>query len=436
MKIINWQETDVILKCQILSRGISNNKEDVESSVSNIIARVRAEGDAALLYYTEIYDGIKLNPIKVSCKSAKTKIKDAIDNAYKRIKQFHELQIPGSIQYNGSGVKAWKSWLPIDNVGLYIPGGTAPLISTLLMLAVPAKLAGCKNIVCVTPPNRNGSIDTAILYAAELCGIEYLYSIGGAQAIAALAYGTETVPKVDKVFGPGNKYVTEAKIQVSRDPLGAALDMPAGPSEVLVIAGEIANPKLIASDLLAQAEHDEDAIAICITTNTQLAEQINIATMDHLKSLKRKDIISKSLNHSYIIIAKDLDHAFEISNAYAPEHLILNIEGAQSYIKFVKNAGSVFLGQWSAEALGDYASGPNHVLPTYGYARNYSGLGVESFMKAITFQEVSQEGLLELASTVEALADFEGLDAHKMSVSMRRLFWRGNHDLVRKVSAP
>lgn len=421
MKIINWQETDVILRRQILSRDISNNKEDVASSVANIITRVRAEGDAALLYYTEIYDSVKLNSMRVSCKSSQTEIKDAIDKAYKRIKQFHELQTPSNVEYNKDGVKAWKSWLPIDNVGLYIPGGTAPLISTLLMLAIPAKLAGCQNIVCVTPPNSEGGIDPAILYAAELCGIQYVYSIGGAQAIAALAYGTETVPKVDKVFGPGNKYVTEAKIQVSRDPLGAALDMPAGPSEVLVIAGETANPQLVASDLLAQAEHDKDAVAICITTNTQLAEKINIAITDQLQSLKRKDILNKSLKHAYIIIAKDLNEAFEISNAYAPEHLILNIEDAQNYIKFVRNAGSVFLGQWSAEALGDYASGPNHVLPTYGYARNYSGLGVESFMKAITFQEISEEGLLGLAKTVEALADFEGLYAHKMSVSTRRL---------------
>ncbi len=420
MKIINWQAAEVSVKNKILTRCTLNNKEDIASNVSSIIARVRAEGDSALLYYTETYDGVKLNSIKVSSKNSNTKIKEAIDAAYRRIKQFHELQIPESIKCNMGGVRAWKSWFPIENVGLYVPGGTAPLISTLLMLAIPARLAGCKNLVCVTPPNRNSAIHPAILYAAEICGINQVYSIGGAQAIAALAYGTQTVPKVDKIFGPGNKYVTEAKIQVSRDPLGAALDMPAGPSEVLVIADEHVNPRLIASDLLAQAEHDEDAVAICITTNTQLAEKVNSAIIEQIKTLNRKEIINKSLKHSYIIIARDLNEAFEISNAYAPEHLILNIEDAENYIKFIRNAGSVFLGRWSAEALGDYASGPNHVLPTYGYAKNYSGLGVESFMKAITFQEVSKEGLLELALTVEALANFEGLDAHKMSVSMRR----------------
>lgn len=429
MKIINWEKIDPTLKCQIFSRSVSSNTEDVASDVTNIIRRVRAEGDMALLDYTQRYDRVKLKSFKVSCESSQLgmqdiispELKDAIENAYIRIKEFHELQKPSNVGYDRDGIKAWKSWLPIENVGLYIPGGTAPLISTLLMLAIPAKLAGCPNIVCVTPPNRDGGIDPAILYAAELCGIKYLYSIGGAQAIAALAYGTETVPKVDKIFGPGNKYVTEAKLQVARDPIGAALDMPAGPSEVLVIAGDGANPQIVASDLLAQAEHDQDAIAICITTNAKLAENINVAVAEQLQSLQRKAILNKSLKQAYIILAKDLNEAFAISNIYAPEHLIINIEDAQKYASYVKNSGSVFLGQWSAEALGDYASGPNHVLPTYGYARSFSGLGVDSFMKAITFQEVSESGLLELAKTVEPLAKFEGLEAHKMSVSIRRL---------------
>jgi len=426
MKIINWQESGADTKNKILARGTWNDKKDVTSTVANIITRVRAEGDPALLYYTKTYDGVDLNSIVVNCKNIKTTIKEAIDYAYKRIRRFHELQIPQTINCNFGGVEAWKSWFPIDSVGLYVPGGTAPLVSTLLMLAIPAKMAGCNNIVCVTPPDRNGTINPAILYAAQLCDIEQVYSIGGAQAIAALAYGTQTVPKVDKIFGPGNKYVTEAKLQVSKDPFGAALDMPAGPSEVLVIATENVNPQLIAADLLAQAEHDEDAVVICITTSNQLATKINTAVKEQLKSLKRKDIINKSLEHSYIIIAKDLYEAFEISNTYAPEHLILNIEDAENYIKLIRNAGSVFLGQWSAEALGDYASGPSHVLPTYGYAKNYGGLGVENFMKAITFQKVSKEGLLELAPTVEVLANFEGLDAHQMSVSIRRLLLEGD----------
>jgi histidinol dehydrogenase len=418
MNIINWSQKN---KTQVLSRVRNQNNENIKIIVEKIITKVKQEGDRALFSYSSLFDGVKLDSLKVNCNSTQPEIKDAINKAYSNIKRFHELQFPRDIESNKDGIKTAKSWLPIENVGLYIPGGTAPLVSTLLMLAIPAKLAGCKNIVCVTPPNVNGGIDNAICYAAKLCGIDCVYSIGGAQAIAALAYGTESIPKVDKIFGPGNKYVTEAKLQVSMDPLGATLDMPAGPSEVLVIADSSANPNLVAADLLAQAEHDPDAVAICVTTDKKLAEKIKYAVKEQIYFLDRQDIINEAMKNSFIIIVDDLKQAFDVSNEYAPEHLIITVKNASRYKSFVKNAGSVFVGEWSAEALGDYASGPNHVLPTYGYAKSYSCLGVESFMKSISFQEVSKQGLLNIASTVESLSSFEGLSAHKNSVVLRRL---------------
>lgn len=420
MKIINWLETNESVRQSLYNRNLSGTQKDVTVRVAKIIAEVKRRGDEALVDYTKAFDGIELSLLKVGSEGAQTAIQFAIDDAYARIRQFHALQVPQCIESQNNGVKAWKSWQPIDRVGLYIPGGTAPLLSTLLMLAIPAKLAGCQEIVCVTPPNQSGGVDPALRYAAARCGIEDIYVVGGAQAIAAMAYGTATIPKVDKIFGPGNKYVTEAKLQVSSDPQGAALDMPAGPSEVLVIADDQADPAVVASDLLAQAEHDVDARAICLTTNKAVAEAIYAAVMSQVNCLGRQAMIEQSLNNAAIIIADDLEQAFTIANRYAPEHLILNLKDAEDYAPWVKNAGSVFLGPWSAEALGDYASGPNHVLPTYGYARNYSGLGVESFMKAITFQSVSKAGFLALAPTVVALADFEGLDAHKQSVLQRQ----------------
>lgn len=420
MKIINWSQTNESMRQSLYNRNLSGTQRDVTARVAKIIDEVKRRGDEALVDYTKAFDGIELSLLKVGSEGAQTDIRFAIDDAYARIRQFHALQMPQCIESQNNGVKAWKSWRPIDRVGLYIPGGTAPLLSTLLMLAIPAKLAGCQEIVCVTPPNQSGGVDPALRYAAARCGIEDVYVVGGAQAIAAMAYGTATIPKVDKIFGPGNKYVTEAKLQVSGDPQGAALDMPAGPSEVLVMADDQADPAVVASDLLAQAEHDVDARAICLTTNKVVAEAIYAAVMSQVRYLGRQAMIEQSLNNAAIIIADDLEQAFTIANRYAPEHLIINLNNARDYVPWVKNAGSVFLGPWSAEALGDYASGPNHVLPTYGYARNYSGLGVESFMKAITFQSVSKAGFLALAPTVVALADFEGLDAHKQSVLQRQ----------------
>jgi len=419
MKILTWNAATKEEKALALNRSSSESQDELTKNVSGIIARVRRDGDAAISYYTELFDGVKLMP-RNSEYELSNDVKNAIETAYKNIRDFHELQLPKTLLLNKNGIDAWKEYKAIERVGLYIPGGTAPLVSTLLMLAIPAVIAKCREIIVVTPPNKNGEINPAIIYAAKLCGINKIFAVGGAQAIAALAYGTETIPKVIKIFGPGNKYVTEAKLQVAQDPCGAALDMPAGPSEVLVIADDRANPQLVAADLLSQAEHDVDSKVILITTLQSLANQVDEALTAQLKNLQRQKIITKSLEKAAIIIVDSLDEAFAISNIFAPEHLILQIDNPRNYLNFVQNAGSVFIGKWSAEALGDYASGPNHVLPTYGYAKSYSGLGVESFMKSITFQEVSKEGLLALAPTVEKLAQLEGLDAHKIAVNLRR----------------
>ncbi len=419
MKILTWNAATKEEKALLLNRSSSESQEELTKNVSGIIARVRRDGDAAISYYTELFDGVKLMP-RNSEDELSNDVKNAIETAYKNIRDFHELQLPKTLLLNKNGIDAWKEYKAIERVGLYIPGGTAPLVSTLLMLAIPAVIAKCREIIVVTPPNKNGEINPAIIYAAKLCGINKIFAVGGAQAIAALAYGTETIPKVIKIFGPGNKYVTEAKLQVAQDPCGAALDMPAGPSEVLVIADGWANAQLVAADLLSQAEHDVDSKVILITTSQSLANQVDEALAAQLKNLQRQKIITKSLEKAAIIIVDSLDEAFAISNIFAPEHLILQIDNPRNYLNFVQNAGSVFIGKWSAEALGDYASGPNHVLPTYGYAKSYSGLGVESFMKSITFQEVSKEGLLALAPTVETLAQLEGLDAHKTAVNLRR----------------
>jgi histidinol dehydrogenase len=426
MRILTWKDLDQSSKDRALSRSHAVTGNDVKNIVSEIIAKVRAEGDVALKYYAQVFDKVTLDSIALepkefeAAKEIDEEAKRAIEHAHKNIKRFHELQIPKAISVTADGIEARKEYRPIDSVGLYIPGGSAPLISTFLMLAIPALIAGCKKIIVITPPNKENKIHPAILYAAELCNVKEIYKSGGAQAVAALAYGTNSIPKVMKIFGPGNKYVTEAKQQVSLDPMGAALDMPAGPSEVLVIADAEANPTLVASDMLAQAEHDADSMAVLVTTSQKLANEVQIEISAQTKLLKRQSIIAKSLPNCVTIIVGNIDEAFAISNIYAPEHLILQIAQPKTYLEKISNAGSVFIGHWSAEALGDYASGPNHVLPTYGYAKTYSGLGVESFMKSITFQEVSKKGLLNLANTVEKIADLEGLDAHRNSVTLRR----------------
>ncbi len=420
MKIINSTVDTTVLFREIRSQRLLAQQHNTATNVSEIIAAVKKEGDCAVRRFTQKFDKVVLKEFKVQSKKTTTPIKAAIDRAYQRIERFHKLQIPQKRYCNEDGIKAWKSWVPIEKVGLYVPGGTAPLISSLLMMAIPAKIAGCSNIVCATPPTKTGDIDPAFLYTAKLCGINNVFAMGGAQAIAALAFGTETVPKVDKIFGPGNKYVNEAKIQVSNDPLGASFDLPAGPSEVLIIADENANAEIIASDLLAQAEHDPDAVSICVTPCPSLAQRIQIAVDQQRSDLKRKSILNKAIKNSFIAVTANLEDAFVAANTYAPEHLIINTTDPNRFIDRIKNAGSVFLGPWSAEAIGDYASGPNHVLPTNGNAKKYSGLSVESFMKSITFQEVSPQGLIDIAETVETLAKFEGLDAHRTSVTKRK----------------
>jgi histidinol dehydrogenase len=425
MQTVIWGQLSPLEQQQVLARSQANDDEILTSQVKEIIANVRQNGDKALLEYAAKFDGAKLDSLLVSedeykaIESLSNDEKQAILTAIDNIRHYHNISCPKSFEFERNGAKLGKLYRPIEKVGLYIPGGTAPLVSTLLMLAIPATIAGCETKVLVTPPGKNGLVNPAILFAAKACGIDAIYKAGGAQAVAALAFGTESIPKVYKIFGPGNKYVTEAKIQVSQTHNGAALDMPAGPSEVLVIADDKANPVFVASDLLAQAEHDVAAQVILVTTSTELANKVQQEVARQTAYLSRKEIIKQSLAKSAVIIAKDLVEAFVISNQYAPEHLILQIANAEDYLPQIINAGSVFVGEWTPESVGDYASGTNHVLPTYGYAQMYSGLDVIAFMKAISFQNLSASGIQTLGPVVETLADLEGLDAHKNAVTVR-----------------
>lgn len=425
MQTVIWNTLSRLEQQQVLARSQANDDEILTSQVKEIIANVRQNGDKALLEYAAKFDGAKLDCLLVSedeykaIESLSDDEKQAILTAIDNIRHYHNISCPKSFEFERNGAKLGKLYRPIEKVGLYIPGGTAPLVSTLLMLAIPATIAGCETKVLVTPPGKNGLVNPAILFAAKACGIDAIYKAGGAQAVAALAFGTESIPKVYKIFGPGNKYVTEAKIQVSQTHNGAALDMPAGPSEVLVIADDKANPVFVASDLLAQAEHDVAAQVILVTTSTELANKVHEEVERQTAYLSRTEIIKQSLAKSAVIIAKDLAEAFAISNQYAPEHLILQIANAEDYLPQVINAGSVFVGEWTPESVGDYASGTNHVLPTYGYAQMYSGLDVIAFMKAISFQNLSASGIQTLGPVVETLADLEGLDAHKNAVTVR-----------------
>ena len=425
MQTVNWDQLSTLEQQQVLARSQASDDEALTRQVKEIIANVRQNGDKALLEYAARFDGAKLDSLIVSedeykaIESLSGTEKQAILTAIDNIRHYHNISSPKAFEFERNGAKLGKLYRPIEKVGLYIPGGTAPLVSTLLMLAIPATIAGCQTKVLVTPPGKNGLVNPAILFAAKACGIDAVYKAGGAQAVAALAFGTESIPKVYKIFGPGNKYVTEAKIQVSQTHNGAALDMPAGPSEVLVIADDKADPVFVASDLLAQAEHDVAAQVILVTTSIELAEKVKTEVERQTSYLSRKEIIKQSLAKSAVIIAKDLTQAFAISNQYAPEHLILQIADAEEYLPQVINAGSVFVGEWTPESVGDYASGTNHVLPTYGYAQMYSGLDVIAFMKAISFQNLSAKGIQTLGPVVETLADLEGLDAHKNAVTVR-----------------
>ncbi|MDK9776401.1 MULTISPECIES: histidinol dehydrogenase [unclassified Vibrio] len=423
MRTVVWQSLSETQQDSILERPAITEGANITAAVSEVIAKVRKEGDAALLELTEKFDRVKPESIRVSAQeideaSARLseKMKNALEQAYENIAKFHKAQKPQPIKVETQpGVLCEQVTRPIQKVGLYIPGGSAPLPSTVLMLGVPAKIAGCRKVVLCSPP----PIADEILYVAKLCGIDEVYNVGGGQAVAAMAYGTETVSKVDKIFGPGNAYVTEAKRQVSNDFRGAAIDMPAGPSEVLVIADETADPDFIAADLLSQAEHGPDSQVVLVTPSPVIADQVTDAVQRQLKELSRADIAEQALASSLIIIAESLTQSVSISNYYGPEHLIVQTKNPRELLPLLDNAGSIFLGDWSPESAGDYASGTNHVLPTYGYTRTYSSLGLADFSKRMTIQELSADGLKNLAPTVVTMAEAEGLDAHKRAVTIR-----------------
>lgn len=401
------------------------DKRSLSDTVENIIRTVRQEGDAALARYTRKFDGTVLQNMTVSEREMQeahtllsTDLKEAIKGAYKNIYAFHNAQRQQEqIVETVPGVRCWRKSVPIEKVGLYIPGGTAPLFSTVLMLGVPAQIAGCREIVLCTPPDKNGMIHPAILYAARLTGIAKIFKTGGAQAIAAMAYGTETVPKVYKIFGPGNQYVTKAKEWVQQD--GVAIDIPAGPSELLVIAHKTCDPAFVAADLLSQAEHGADSQVVLLCDNLPLLEQCLREVEKQLENLPRQAVARKALAASKAIVLDSLDECLDFSNEYAPEHLIIASEDAGRYVPGIINAGSVFLGNYSCESAGDYASGTNHTLPTNGFARNCSGVSLDSFVKKITFQELSREGLDVIGKTVQTMALAEELAAHANAVTIR-----------------
>ncbi|ELJ8442885.1 histidinol dehydrogenase [Vibrio cholerae] len=423
MRTVVWQSLSEAQQESILERPAITEGANITAAVAQVIAKVRSEGDAALFELTEKFDRVKPASLRVSreemdaaaARLSET-MKQALEQAYNNISKFHKAQKAQPIKVETMpGVVCEQVTRPINKVGLYIPGGSAPLPSTVLMLGVPAQIAGCRKVVLCSPP----PIADEILYVAKLCNIDEVYNLGGGQAIAAMAYGTETVTKVDKIFGPGNAYVTEAKRQVSNDFRGAAIDMPAGPSEVLVIADETADANFIAADLLSQAEHGPDSQVVLVTPSPVLADQVTDAVQKQLKVLSRASIAEKALASSLIIIAESLTQAVSISNYYGPEHLIVQTRNPRELVPLLDNAGSIFLGDWSPESVGDYASGTNHVLPTYGYTRTYSSLGLADFSKRMTVQELTADGLQLLAPTVVTIAEAEGLDAHKRAVTIR-----------------
>lgn len=409
---------------RLMQRGITDTSA-VRETVAAVLADVRRRGDQALLEYEERFDGVTLSSLRVSeAEMAEAEslvgepLKEALAVAAANIRRFHEVQRmqPISVVTTG-GVTCSQRAVPIQKVGLYVPGGTAPLFSTVLMLAIPAKIAGCRQIVLCTPPDRQGKIHPAILYAARMAGVTEIYKAGGSQAIAAMAYGTETVPRVYKIFGPGNRFVMEAKQQASVQ--NVAIDMPAGPSEVMIIADGEANPTFVAADFLSQAEHGADSQSILLTTDRTLAEKVADETERLLAALPRRDLIRRSLSHSRIIVLANENEMMDFANEYAPEHLIINHKEADRLAERVENAGSVFLGAYACESAGDYASGTNHTLPTSGYAHAYSGVSLDSFMKKITFQTLSEEGIANLGPVIETLAENEELLAHKLAATVR-----------------
>ena len=409
---------------EVLKRP-TQSVEALNTVVDEVFTAVKQNGDEALRTYTKTFDGVDIEAFLVSpaeIESAKASVpsalKTAIIQAKSNIETFHKAQKTSRIDVETqAGVRCWQEKRPIDAVGLYIPGGSAPLFSTVLMLAIPAKIAGCSSIVLCTPPNTTGKIANEILYTAALCGVTQIYKVGGIQAIAAMTFGTETIPRVSKLFGPGNQYVTAAKQFATK--YGVAIDMPAGPSELLVMADETATPAFVASDLLSQAEHGADSQVVLVSTSEQLINAVSKEVTLQTQHLNRKAIIEKALNNMKLIYISEEARAAELINFYGPEHYIIATANNSYFVDNVQNAGSVFIGNYTPESAGDYASGTNHTLPTNGYAKAYSGVNLDSFLKSITFQEISKEGLKNLGPTIELMAEAEGLMAHKNAVSIR-----------------
>jgi histidinol dehydrogenase len=427
MKLIDWNTSSPAARRAALARPAEGARDEVLRQAAAIVAAVRAEGDAAVRRFTQQFGSASVDDLRVGpaeFREARAALSPeqiaALERAVANVSKFHEAQItpPLSIE-TMPGVRCERITRPIDNVGLYVPAGTAPLPSTAIMLAVPARIAGCKARAIASSPGPDGKIHAAVLVAAELCGIDTVYKMGGAQAIAAFAFGTDSVRKVDKIFGPGNAWVTAAKQLVAADPAGAAIDLPAGPSEVLVIADDSANAKFVAADLLAQAEHDIVAQVVLVTTSKALATAVAGELTRQTETLTRRDIVRQSMANSRCIVVADLATAVDVSNRYAPEHLIIQTRDPRALLPQVSCAGSVFLGEWSPESMGDYCSGTNHVLPTFGYARSYSGVSLLEFQKRITVQQLSAEGLRALGPTAVTLAGMEGLDAHGNAVTVR-----------------
>jgi len=414
-------------KCEWKKIGVrpTLNSDFLEQKVSEILRRVKQEGDRALKELIAEYDGVQLDSFVVSDEEyieaeeqVEAELKNAISVAKNNIQKFHAAQAEEvKVIETTKGVFCWRKSVPIQKVGFYIPAGSAPLFSTVLMLAIPAKIAGCEEIIMCSPADKNGKVNPTTLYAAKICGVKKVFKIGGAQAIGAMAFGTETVPKVYKIFGPGNQFVTEAKRQVTK--YDVAIDIPAGPSEVAVLADETADPAFVAADLLSQAEHGVDSQVILVTTSNKIISEVLAELEKQIESLPRREIAKKALESSKAILFDDLDLAVDFLNEYAPEHLILAVDQAEEIAEKIINAGSVFVGHYSCESAGDYASGTNHTLPTNGYAKIFSGVSLDSFVKKITFQRLTSEGICNLGDTIQIMAEAEGLHAHKVAVSVR-----------------
>ena len=422
-----WQDLDRVMQRDVLERPAVQASNSVFTETRRIIDKVKRHRDRAIRELSERFDGITLDTFEVSADefdAAARKISkpasDAIDLAIQNVGRFHEAQTPPAIDIETMpGVRCQRISQPIDSVGMYVPAGSAPLPSTAIMLAVPARIAACPERILCTPPRKDGSADPGVLVAAKRGGANRVFKIGGAQAIAAMAYGTDEVPKVNKVFGPGNAWVTAAKTIVAGDPAGAAIDLPAGPSEVMVIADRAADAEFVAADLLAQAEHGEDSQSILLSTCKELISSVERQLTDQSRHLGRRNIVRKAMQNSRAILVDDIDEAVRICNDYAPEHLILQVTDPRRVLQHIRNTGSVFLGPWTPESVGDYCSGTNHVLPTYGTARAYSGLGLDQFLRHMTVQELTRDGLAGLSDAVINLARLEGLDAHANAVVQR-----------------